>query len=592
MENQKKDRTYAIGLDFGTLSVRALLLDLETGEEAAVSVYEYPHGVMETKLQTFVESVPPQDLPPGFALQHPQDYLDGMTAVVRGVLEQAEILPEQIVGIGVDFTSSTILPVRSDGTPLCLLPEFAGEPHAYVKLWKHHGGEAQAQEIDRKLREYAPKLHALYGGKVSGEWMVPKVLETLQCAPAVYRTADRFLEALDWVTWMLTGEEIQTECTAGYKSFYHHETGFLPKEFWVSLHPEMVDFIEKKLTVCAQRGEYRKLTKLKTIGETAGVLSEKAAEILGLHPGTPVASGIIDAHASVLGSGIAEPGTLMVIVGTSSCHLTLSETEAGIPGVGGLVRNGILPGYFGYEAGQCCVGDHYAWFAEHCVPESYAQEAKEKGIGLHQLLTEKLEGYRAGQSGLLALDWFNGVRSPLMDFDLNGLILGLNLQTRPEEIYRALIEATAYGTRMILEAFEAAGTKVDSIVLGGGIPVKNPMLVQIYADVCKRRIRISGSQNASARGAAILGAAAAQPAEAESGMESRCGTSVNRESENPVQTLTKRYGVIREEIYQPDPENGAVYDQLYQEYVRLCDYFGRGENDVMKRLNALRGKKP
>jgi len=288
---------------------------------------------------------------------------------------------------------------------------------------------------------------------------MPKILETIHHAPEVYDSADYYIEALDWITWKLTGNLTLSECMAGYKAFYHEGDGYPSTEFFKAIHPKMEHVVLDKMAF-----------PLKKIGETAGYLTKEMAERTGLLPGTPVAAGMIDAHASVLGSGICRPGMMMVIVGTSSCHMILSETESGIPGVGGLVKDGILPGYYGYEGGQSCVGDHFAWFVKNCVPEEYAQEAEKKGVGVHQLLTEKLKGYRAGQSGLLALDWFNGVRSPLMDFDLNGMILGMNLQTKPEEIYLALIEATAYGTRMILEAFEAAGIAVDSIILGGGIP--------------------------------------------------------------------------------------------------------------------------
>lgn len=551
-------KKYAIGLDYGTLSVRALLLSLATGEEMASSVYEYPHGVMD------VEIPGGKKIPSDFALQHPQDYLDGMVNSVRSVMEKVQILPEQIAGIGIDFTSSTVMPVTEDATPLCLCEEFRENPHAYVKLWKHHGGEEEAALIDRIAVEQGEKWHPIYGGKVSGEWMMPKILETIHKAPEVYSAAYRYIEALDWVTWKLTGTLSISECLAGYKAFYHEGDGYPAPEFFKALHPAMENVISEKIAA-----------PLKKIGETAGRLTAEAAEILGLPEGTPVAVGMIDAHASVLGSGISKPGTMMVIAGTSSCHMVLAETESGIPGVGGLVKDGIFPGYYGYEGGQSCVGDHFAWFVEHCVPECYAREAAERKMNLHQLLTDKLKDYKAGQSGLLALDWFNGVRSPLMDFDLNGLILGLNLQTKPEEIYMALIEATAYGTRMILDSFEAAGMKVEAIVLGGGIPVKNRLLVQIYADVCNREIRICGSSNASARGAAILGAAAAD--RSVTGLEN-------------IADAVEKLGSIQREIYVPNAENAQIYDQLYCEYRKLHTYFGCGENQVMKKLNAMRRK--
>lgn len=547
---------YAIGLDYGTLSVRALMVDIHTGEEVATSVYEYPHGVMETRIPSG------KKLPSGWALQDPQDYMGGLVETVRDVMKQSKAFPEEIVGIGVDFTSATVMPVTADKMPLCMLPEFKDEPHAYVKLWKHHGGEEEAAIIDKIAIERGEAWHSLYGGKVSSEWTMPKVLETLRHAPEVYEKADRYMDALDWIIWELTGEESRSACCAGYKAFYHHEMGYPSKEFFKALDPRMENVIEEKMNA-----------PIKGVGEKAGHLTESMAMVLGLLPGTPVGTGIIDAHSSVVGAGISGPGTMMIIVGTSSCHMLLSETEAGIPGVAGIVKDGIMPGYFAYEAGQSCVGDHFAWFVDNCVPATYAAEARDKGITVHQLLTEKLAGYKAGQSGLVALDWFNGVRSPLMDFNLNGLIMGMNLLTKPEEIYLSLIEATAYGTRMIIESFENAGVPVDNIVLSGGIPLKNKMLVQVYSDICNREIKICGSSNASAMGAAILGAAAA--AESVTGYKN-------------ANEVAAALGKINDEVYTPNPENVAVYDKLYAEYKTLLDYFGRGANDVMKRLNAIR----
>ena len=547
---------YAIGIDFGTLSVRVLLVNVGNGREEAMSVCEYAHGVMESHLPCG------KVLPADFALQDPADYLEGMIMGIRQVLAEKKVLPEEVIGIGVDFTSSTVLPVKKDKIPLCCLPEFSGEPHAYVKLWKHHGAKKEAQQMDEIAKKRGEDWLSFYGGKVSSEWMIPKILETLHEAPRVYQEADRFLEALDWIIWYLTDTEICSTCGAGYKAFHRHDSGYPSVDFFRELDPRLEHVVEEKLNA-----------PLKTVGECAGGLCIRMANVLGLRPGTPVAAGIIDAHASVPGCQISEPGTMMLIIGTSSCHLMLSETEAGITGVGGLVKDGILPGYFGYEAGQCCVGDLFGWFVKNGVPERYHQEAREKDLSLHQLLTEKIKDYRAGQSGLLALDWFNGVRSPLMDFDLNGMILGMNLRTKPEEIYLALIEATAYGTRMIIEQFEAAGVPVKSIVLGGGIPVRNQKLVQVYADVCRREIRLAGTAYASALGAAILGTAAA-PTEV-TGFEN-------------IKEIVQKLGKVSTEVFIPDQTNADVYDQLYEEYKTLHCYLGTGENNVMKRLNALR----
>lgn len=356
---------------------------------------------------------------------------------------------------------------------------------------------------------------------------------------------------------MMTGERIRSACGAGYKAFYRSGAGYPAREFLEAVDPGLSDLAEGKLA-----------GTVKPVGERAGFLTEEMAEALGLAPGTPVGVGMIDAHASLLGSGICKPGVLLVIVGTSSCHILLSEKEVAVPGAE-CVKDGILPGYFAYEAGQSCVGDLFAWFTKNCVPESYIQEAKARGMEIHRLLEEKLRGYRAGQSGLIALDWYNGVRFPLMDYQLSGLILGMDLLTKPEEIYLALMEATAYGTRLILESFEKAGIPVESLVLGGGIPGKNRTLVQIYADVCNRSIRIAENDNASAMGAAILGAAAA-PAEV-SGY-------------HDLKEAVKKLGKTRAETYYPNPENADVYNELYQEYKLLHEYFGTGQSHVMKKL--------
>jgi len=547
---------YAIGLDFGTLSVRAVLIDIATGEEKASSVYEYPHGVMETRIPTG------KKLPPNWALQDPQDYLNGLEETITTIISQNEIYPEEVIGIGIDFTSSTVLPVKDDKTPLCSLEKFKDHPHAYVKLWKHHGAEEEALEIDHIIEKRHEDWISLYGGKTSSEWMIPKIVETAKHDPEVYENADQFIEALDWITWHLTDSPIRSACGAGYKAFYHHERKYPSKDFFKAIHPLMENIVEEKLNAPIQ-----------SVGEVAGYLTKKYAKRLGLREGTPVATGIIDAHASMVGAGITQPGEMMIIVGTSSCHMLLSEKEVGIPGVCGIVQGGIIPGYFAYEAGQCCVGDHFAWFTKNCIPSSYEQQARSKGMNIHDFLCYKLKDYQAGQSGLVALDWWNGVRSPLMDFNLNGMILGMNLQTKPEDIYMALIEATAYGTRMIIESFENAGVEINSIVLGGGIPAKNRMLVQVYADICNREIRLCTSSQASAMGAAILGIAAAKPEV--SGYQS-------------IHEIASKLGTLEDKVYIPNQKNVNIYTNLYQEYKILHEYFGNGANDVMKRINKLR----
>lgn len=548
---------YSVGVDYGTLSARALVMDVDTGKELASSVFEYPHGVMESSL--------PDGTPLGrdWALQDPRDYLDAL-GTVKDAVAKAGIDPADVIGIGIDFTSCTILPVKADGTPLCFLPEFSSNPHAYVKLWKHHAAQYCADILNKAAKDTGQSWLELYGGKISSEWLIPKAMQIAKEAPEVYAAADKIMEAGDWVVMQLCGKEARSACNAGYKALW--QNGNYPsKEFFKLLDPKLENIAEEKLSY-----------DIRPLGSRAGFITPKAAELTGLLPSTAVAVEIIDAHASVPACKIDGPGKMLMIMGTSTCHMLLSEKKKGIPGTCGIVKDGILPGLYAYEAGQSCVGDHFSWFVDNCVPASYKAEADKRGMNIHKYLREKAQKFRAGESGLLALDWWNGVRSVLMDFDLTGLILGMTLRTKPEEIYRALIEATAYGTRRIIEAFEEGGVPVRELYAAGGIASKDPMTMQIYADICNREIKISGSTQSGALGSAIYGAVA-------SGYE-RSGLCDMGEA-------ARKLGRIADKVYRPNPENVKVYNELYAEYVKLHDYFGRGGNDVMKRLKSIANNK-
>lgn len=550
-------KKYSIGIDYGTLSARALLLDIETGEEVAVSEHKYAHQVMEQALPTG------EKLGIDWALQCPSDYIEALEKTIHSVMEKSDVVPEAVIGIGVDFTSCTILPVKEDGTPLCEIERFSREPHAYVKLWKHHAAQYCADLLNEIAEKRGEKWLSLYGGKISSEWLLPKAMQIAKEAPEIYKEADSIIEAGDWLIWKLTGQQSRSACNAGYKAMWRHSDGYPSKGFLKELDPLLENLVEEKL-----KGE------VKSLGSLAGHLTKEMAERTGLKEGTPVGVEIIDAHASVPACKIDKPGKMLMIMGTSTCHMLLSDTEAGVEGTCGIVKDGILPGYYGYEAGQSCVGDHFGWFVENCVPKAYFDEAENEGKNIHEFLTEKAQRLQAGESGLVALDWWNGVRSVLMDFDLSGLIVGMTLHTKPEEIYRALIEATAYGTRKIIEAFEKGGVPVDELYGAGGIAAKNPMAMQIYADVCNKEIRISGSDQSGALGSAILGAVAAGK---ESGFES-------------VGDAVLKLGKLDDKIYRPVAENVSVYQALYEEYTLLHDYFGRGENNVMKRLKTIKNK--
>ncbi len=537
-------KTYTIGIDFGTLSGRCVLVDCENGQEMAESVYVYPHGVMDDHLPSG------KKLPPLFALQHPEDHLQVLRTTVRDVLSKSQIAPEQVVGVGIDFTSCTILPVDKDGTPLCLRPEFADEPHAYVKLWKHHAAQPEADELNALVAARKEAWLDAYGGRVSSEWALPKILETLRNAPKVYEQTARFMESADWIVSILVGEEIHSKPFAGYKALYHNST-YPSNDFMTALDQRLDGIVGSKLS-----------EKIAEISAPAGYLSAEGAELTGLKEGTTVAVPQIDAHAAMPALQITEAGELMLIMGTSACHIVNAAEAVDVRGICGYVPDGVIPGLVTYEAGQAAVGDIFDWFVKNCVPAHYKEEADSRNISLHTLLTEKAESLSVGQTGLVALDWFNGNRSVLDDSQLSGMILGLTLGTKPEHIYRALLEATAFGTKTILDALPFP---IHTIKVAGGIANKNPLLMQIYADVLDKKIGVCQSTQAAALGSAIYAAAAAGVYSDIAGAAAAMGTPVTK-------------------FYHPNEHDHRAYEKLYKEYILLHDYFGKGGNDVMKRL--------
>ncbi len=548
---------YVIGIDFGTESGRAVLVEVGSGREVTTAVYSYANGVIDERL--------PESgvlLEPDWALQDPEDYIRVFQNAIPKVLQQSGVDAADVIGVGIDFTACTMLPVKADGTPLCTLPEWRATPHAWVKLWKHHAAQPEADHINEAAREMNQAWLDRYGGKISSEWFFSKALQILNDAPDVYAAADRLIEAADWVIWQLTGVETRNSCTAGYKAIWSKREGFPKDEYFASLHPQLATIIEDKMS-----------RNIQPIGQKAGGLSKQAAAWTGLKPGTAVAIANVDAHVAVPAATVTEPGRMVMIMGTSICHMVLGTEEHMVPGMCGYVEDGIIPGYFGYEAGQSCVGDHFAWFVENCVPASYEREAKERGVDIHALLEEKAAQLKPGESGLLALDWWNGNRSVLVDVDLTGLLIGATLSTKPEEIYRALIEATAFGTRVIVETFQQNGVPIYELVACGGLPEKNKLLMQIYADVTGRPFKVSSSQQTSALGSAMFGAVAA--GSAAGGYDS-------------IYEAAQKMAKLKDEVFIPILEHQKVYDQLYAEYLRLHDYFGRGENTVMKKLKRIK----
>jgi L-ribulokinase len=552
---------YAIGVDFGTESGRAVLVDISDGRQVATAVSAYSHGVIDERLPLADRDVV---LPPDWALQDPEDYLRVFRETIPAVLAEAGAAAEDVVGVGIDFTACTMLPTTADGTPLCTLPGLRANPHAWVKLWKHHAAQPEADRINAVARDTAQPWLDRYGGRISSEWFFSKALQILDEAPEVYAAADRLIEAADWVVWRLTGQETRNACTAGYKAMWSKHDGFPDAAYFAALDPRLANVIDEKM-----RRDIRR------IGDRAGGISAEAAAWTGLVPGTAVAVANVDAHVAAPAATVIEPGRMVMIMGTSTCHIVLSPDEHAVPGMCGYVEDGVIPGYFGYEAGQSCVGDHFSWFVAHATPAAYRDEATARGIDLHALLQEKAARLRVGQSGLLALDWWNGNRSVLVDAELGGLLIGATLATVPEEIYRALIEATAFGTRVIIETFEAHGVPIHEIVACGGLAEKSPLIMQIYADVTGRPFRLSASDQTPALGSAMFGAVAAGAAAG---------------GHATIEDAARAMARLRDQVYEPIAENVAAYDLLYREYVRLHDYFGRGGNDVMKTLRGLRAK--
>jgi L-ribulokinase len=553
------DTRYTIGVDFGTESARAVLVDVADGRELGVEVYGYRNGVIDVTLPAPDDDVA---LAPDWALQDPEDYLETFRTAVKAVVEHAGIDPAQVIGIGIDFTACTMLPTTADGTPLCRLDAYRRDPHAWVKLWKHHAAQPEADDINRLARELGQPWLDRYGGKISSEWFFPKALQILREAPGIYRAADRLLEAADWVVWRLTGEETRNTCTAGYKAIWSADDGFPDPAFFEALEPGFGSVVDDKMS-----------RDIVPIGGSAGGLTDEAAGWTGLRPGTTVAVANVDAHVSVPAATVTRPGTLVAIMGTSICHILLADEAPAIAGMCGVVADGVIPGMFGFEAGQAAVGDIFAWFAENAVPPLYHETARSRGISVHDVLAEAAAELRPGESGLLALDWWNGNRSVLVDADLSGVIVGATLATTAPEIYRALIEATAFGTRVIIDAFDAGGVAIDEVVGCGGLPDRNPLLMQIYADVTGRSWRIAASSQVPALGSAMFAAVAAGPAAG---------------GYPTIEDAAQAMATLRAERYVPIDANRVVYDRLYEEYVRLHDLFGRGADPALKNLKQIR----
>jgi L-ribulokinase len=540
-----------IGVDYGTLSGRAVVVSVDDGAELGSAVHEYAHGVIERELPASGARLPPQ-----WALQDPEDYLDVLREAVPAAVAAAGIAPEQVIGIATDFTASTPLPVLADGTPLCRLDDLRERPHAYPKLWKHHAAGAQAERINAVARERGEPWLARYGGLISSEWEFAKGLQILEEDPEVYERMERFVEGADWIVWQLCGRETRNTCTAGYKGIFQ-DGGYPSEDYLRALDERFANFVSEKIG-----------GPLAELGGRAGDLTEQAAHWTGLPAGIAVAVGNVDAHVTAPAARAIEAGQMLAVMGTSTCHIMNGDELAEVPGMCGVVRDGVTPGLWGYEAGQSGVGDIFAWFADNAVPPRYHDEARARGLDLHDHLSELAGEQEVGAHGLIALDWNNGNRSVLVDHELSGLILGLTLSTRAEDVYRALIEATAFGTRKIIETFEASGLPVRELIVAGGL-LKNPVIMQIYADVTRRSLHLIDSEQGPALGSAMHAAvaAAAYP---------------------DIYAAAATMGKVRRDVYAPDESRAGAYDALYEHYSTLHDHFGRGGDDVMHALRRIR----
>ena len=541
---------YVIGVDYGTLSGRAVVVRVSDGVELGSAVLDYPHAVMDTTLASSGAALPPE-----WALQVASDYVDVLKSAVPAAVKAAGINPAHVIGIGTDFTASTPLPVLADGTPLNEVPEFADRPHAYVKLWKHHAAQGQADRINALAAERNESWLPRYGGFISSEWEFAKGLQLLEEDPEIYAAMDHFVEAADWIIWQLCGTYVRNACTAGYKGIL--QDGAYPStEFLGALNPDFASFANDKIA-----------HEIGQLGAQAGTLTAEAAAWTGLPEGIAVAVGNVDAHVTAPAAGAVEPGQMLAIMGTSTCHVMNSDALVEVPGMCGVVDGGIISGLYGYEAGQSGVGDIFAWFVKNQVPASYYAAAEAAGRSIHEHLTELIKDQPVGAHGLLALDWNNGNRSVLVDTNLSGLLIGQTLTTRTEEIYRALFEATAFGARTIVETFNASGVPVTEFIVAGGL-LKNSFLMQTYSDILRMPISTIASDQGPALGSAIHAAVAAG-------------------AYPDVRAAGKVMGKLNRAVYTPNDEAANAYDALYAEYATLHDYFGKS-NTVMHTLKSIK----
>ncbi|MFJ7735144.1 ribulokinase [Lysinibacillus sp. NPDC097287] len=543
---------YVIGVDFGSESARAILMNTETGICHKSVSQTYEHGIITGKLFG-------KPLKHDTVLQHPNDYLSVLTTLVHQLLEEPGVSAQQIIGIGIDFTSCTVVPVDEEFTPLLHQQRFWENPHAYVKLWKHHAAEEEAKKLNEQCRQ--DKWIERYGHIVSSEWLLPKIMEIANDDPHFFNEVAYFMEAGDWLVSTLTGTLSRSSCFAGYKGMWSKQDGFISNEQLRKIHHALPMIYDTKLRGTVQ-----------SIGQRAGYLTEEIASRLRLTTKTAVGVAIIDAHAALLGAGVSQPNELVMVMGTSTCHLMVHDKEIFVPGISGVVEDGILPGAFAYESGQVAVGDLFAYFMKNHVPSNVVEESEERDISIFQLLEEQATALQPGENQLIVLDYHNGNRTPYVNGQLSGVVVGETLTTTTAMLYRGYLESFVNATRVIIELYEAHGLPVQRLIATGGIPQKNKLLMQLYADILQKEIEVCVEQQVPAVGAAILGAMAATP-------EDGGFTHI----EDAIEKLCQKEVLI----YQPNVATKKIYDELFSCYKELSEYFAE-KSAMMGKLKQLK----
>ena len=545
--------TYTIGLDYGSLSCRGVLVSTSDGAIVAEDEFAYPHAVIDLELP---DGTP---LPSQWALQNPDDFHQALYNIIPNLLKASQVPFSQVIAIGIDSTASTVIPVTEGLVPLCELPAFRSHPHAWPKMWKHHAAAREAAEITEAAIAQKLPVVRKSGGAIGCESLIPKVLQIFHEDAETFKNTASFFELCDWIVSLLAGREVRSTSLLTCKSTWTPQNGYPKGQPFDAITPKLAFHDGVHPIIAAP-------------GEPVGTLHPSMAQSLGLSQNTVITAGQMDGYAALPGNGVADEGTLMMMIGTSTADMILGREWKDIPGICAAMEDANLPHFTNYAAGQACVGDMFKWVIDNCVPENYTQEARRRGISIHAYLSELAAASTPGETGLVALDWWNGNKSCLNDSRLSGLIVGMTLATRPEHIYRALIEASAFGARKIIDNFKEHGIPVHEIVACGGIALKNPFLMQIYADVFGMEIRTTTCTQTAALGAAIFAAAA----------------DGHRSGHHDVFSAIRAMGAKNTISYRPVIGNSPKYDIIYRKYLELHDFFGKSHALFMHGLHSMK----